>query len=325
MTYDNTPWAVGGGAVHSPEVARLLAYVATGGAEGIVGPTDLKVMPTAVPSARIRSLPGAAAIQQRSTSNKLEMYTALNRTEDVVDIAPTTSAGGRTDLIVAQVEDPFLAGASWQKPADPTIAQYVFTRVIPNVPAGTTRLQDVAGYEGRTAITLARVTIPASTGTITAGMITDLRKMSQPRTSRYYNVAVGTGGTLSTQAQAQWPTNVLQIDIPEWATHFVGKVGLNQLEQTGGNVYVKVAVALGPDGDAITSADTYIDNDLPSGTGRIGATVLIGDAIPVRFRGTRQRLQIISTRQNVGTDPGVVTAKAGTQIEWDLQFSERPS
>jgi len=323
---DPVPWFVGGGAVHSPEVARLLAYAATAGAEGIIEPTDLKVAPLAVPGQSIRVLPGAGVIKSRAASNARQSYIASNPTETAVGVTATGSGAGRSDLVVLQIEDPNVSGSGWPVPADRAAGPYVFARIIPNVPAGTTRLQDVSGYAGRSAITLARIDLPASTATVTAGMIVDLRKMCQARTARFYDVDSGSGGRLTTNAQAQWPTNVRQVEIPEWATHFIGKVGLNQLQQTGGNVYVKVAVALGPDGSAVNSSDTYIDNDLPSGaTGRVSATVLIGAAVPTAFRGTRQRLQIISTRQNVSSDPGFVDAAAGSQIEWDIQFSERPS
>lgn len=95
----------------------------------------------------------------------------------MVAIAATGSAGGRSDLIVAQVEDPNMAGEPWQTPTNPAVGPYIFTRVIPNVPAGTTSLRPL-GYSGRSAIVLARVDLPASTGTVTASMITDLRELA---------------------------------------------------------------------------------------------------------------------------------------------------
>lgn len=327
MTWDPTPWFVGGGATHSPEVARMLAYAATGGAEGIAEPADLKVLALAVPGGKVRALPGASLIRNRAAGFAQQSYAGRNPTEDVVDISPTTSAGGRSDLIVARVEDSSIGGQGWQPPADPTKGPYVFTRVVPNVPAGTTRLQDINAYSGHSAITLARVDIPASTATITQGMIVDLRKIARPRSQRFYDVDGATGGILTNTQQVRWPNNTRDIDIPEWATHYVGKVGVHQLQQTGGNAYASLLAALGPDGSLQASSTTYLDSDQPSGSfQRVGVEVLIGNAIPVAWRGTRQRLQTIAQRLDVPNNPGTFNTQLGsTQIEWDIQFVERIS
>jgi hypothetical protein len=220
MAWDPTPWMIGGGAEHSPEVGRLVSYVATSGAEGIINADDLKVAELTVPSTSVRIAPGAALIRNRSTGAASETYAARLPAEDTVEIAATGTGAGRSDLIVARIEDPFLAGAPWQEPADPTTGQYVYTRVISNVPAGTTRLQQVAGYENHSALTLARIDIPASTGTIIDDYIIDLRKIAVPRTEPGSELLFPAGDrNMSKSGYTSWPiATSINVEVPEWAT-----------------------------------------------------------------------------------------------------------
>lgn len=236
MSWDSVPWFIGGGAQHSPEIARLLAYAATSAAEGVVEPGDLKVSALSVPGASVNIAPGAALIRSRATGGAQQTYVARNPIQDSVSIA-ATSGSKRSDLIVAQIEDPFMAGEPWQDPADPTVGPYVFTRVIPNVPAGTKSLQGISAYSGRSAIVLARVDVPASTAAITSAMITDLRSVAQPKNRQEAWVAVGPAGYGNTFATADgvWKTLATvttSAQIPEWATR-----GLVRLSVSGLGVY----------------------------------------------------------------------------------------
>ncbi|SFN66030.1 hypothetical protein [Mycetocola miduiensis] len=230
--FDPVPWFVGGGAQHSPEVARLLAYAATGGVEGVITPTDLKVLPLAVPGGAVRALPGAALILNRAVGGAQQTYVSRMPTETQVGIAATGSGAGRSDLIVARVEDPFMAGEPWQDPSDPKVGPYVFLRVIPNVPADTTRLQSVNGYEGSSAITLARIDIPASTGTITAAMIKDVRGIAQPKSAMEAWSVVGPGANTDLPTSAAWTTLASLTAsgrIPEWATRAYANISVSGL------------------------------------------------------------------------------------------------
>lgn len=303
MAWDATPWFVGGGAQHSPEVARLLAYAATSGAEGIVSPKDLKVGPLAVPGGSVTVAPGAALVRNRATGGDSQTYVARMATQDTVAIAPTGSGAGRSDLIVAQIEDPFLAGEPWQDPADPTVGPYIFTRVIPNVPAGTTRLQDVPGYSGRSAVTLARVDLPASTGTVTAAMITDLRKVALPRERtevRAMNVATDKKYTITATSAypaggQTWPAEAedvgIDIDIPEWASVVKIIATWGGVALPGGNgtgaFWVQVAPTVNPN-NFKTQASGFNGlnvNDFSRETWMVSDT----KTIPTALRGTRQK------------------------------------
>jgi hypothetical protein len=321
MAWDSVPWFIGGGAQHSPEVARLLAYAATSGAEGIVNVGDLKVAPLDVPGGSVRVLPGAALIRNRATGGDSQTYVSRLPVEESVAVAPTGSGAGRTDLVVAQIEDPFMAGEPWQDPADPTVGPYIFTRIISNVPAGTTRLQDVPGYGGRSAVTLARLDIPASTGTITAAMITDLRKVANPRTLRQMvTVYPSTALNMPTSAYASWPITSAQrpsLQVPEWATrldvvaHYSGvKFAMSGTADT----VAGIRTGLGADAadNGIIIADT---------TGRGHYTLVGSHAITPEQRGTSQLLNLQAVRS---AGAGVWTADYQTSIVIDWQFTEEP-
>ena len=135
MTWDSTPWAIGGGAHNSVEVARLATFAATGGSEGIVTPDSLKVDATAVVSAAVQVGKGSCLILNRSLLGEEQTYAARKTAVDTIAVPGTGGSGARSDLIIARVEDPQYA--PWQAPPDPVSAQYIFTRRIAGVPAGT--------------------------------------------------------------------------------------------------------------------------------------------------------------------------------------------
>lgn len=219
MTWDNAAWMVKG-ARHSAEIGRLLAYVASSGAEGIIEPSDLRVVPYATPGAGFRVLTGACIIRNRYSGGGQQSYAARNPTEDVVDRAGfgTGSGSGRSDLVVVRIEDPQYPGTA--APPDPLIAQYPFTRVIQGVPSGTTTAKELnLGYP---AIALARIDYPANTSTITSAMIKDLRKVAVPRRDRQQEVTFPvTLQNIPTSSYARWPLDegaTLLLSVPEWAT-----------------------------------------------------------------------------------------------------------
>lgn len=216
MTWDKTPWFIGNGAEHSPEVARLVLFASTGGAEGIADSGDLKVLAQGSPGGSVRVMPGAALLVNRSAGGAQQSYGGRNPTEDVVAVAATGTGGGRSDLVIARVEDPQYS--PWQAPGDPTSAQYIFTRVIQNVPAGTTDARALnLGYP---AIALARIDIPAGTGAISQAMIKDVRKLARPRNSRHTLIQTPTAAKAFTTALVDHLT-FGSVDIPTWATHMI--------------------------------------------------------------------------------------------------------
>lgn len=323
MSWDPVPWFVGGGAQHSPEVARLLAHAATSGAEGIVGVKDLRVRPLSVPGTSVRVSPGAALIRDRTSGNPQQTYVSRLPSQDTVEIAPTGSGGGRTDLVVARVEDPYTPGAPWQDPEDPAVGPYMFTRVITNVPAGTTSVADLdLGYS---AIPLARINIPKSTGTITSNMITDLREVAIPRRERVLladQVYAETTDRLGATVDEAWPDPTVMewyVDIPEWATEVSIVMtwgGIESVNNFNGWVWARLI-----DGaDQIETAKTRI-NTL-AGTSR--DTIVVADTIrvPSALRG-RRHVRFVG-RGNKTDGTGTLTIDGGSMITADIEFTERP-
>lgn len=312
MALDSVPWFVGGGAQHSPEVARLLAYAATGGATGIVTPGDLKVRSLATPGTSVRVAPGAAIVPNRGSGGAEQSYIARNATETTAAIAATGSSGGRSDLVVLRVEDPYMAGEPWQNPSNPAVGPYVFIRVIPNVGAGTTRMP--AGQSG---IPLARIDIPANTGTITDTMIVDLRTLAQPRQSRHLLFA-GLGGNVTsttTGSYSRWPNYAPQIRVPDWATHAEMIVNVNGALQYATQARVD-GVLRGHIGSIIPGA-VILDYDAPNDGVRHTISCAVGANV-VALRGTLITLEL---QANMGR--GSLTADGGTQCAFDISFSEQ--
>ncbi|MBC7630326.1 hypothetical protein [Aeromicrobium sp.] len=314
--WDSVPWFVGGGAQHTPEVARLLAFTALGGAEGIINATDLKVYARPTPGSTVRVMPGGCSILSRASGGAQQAYTARNPSEDIVSIAATTSGASRTDLIVARVEDPFMAGEPWAAPATPTTGPYIFTRVISNVPAGTTSVAELnLGY---TAIPLARINIPASTATITDSMITDLRTVARPRTSRTHSRqdCAPAPNDLSSYSFVVFPITPAQyIAVPSWATAAVIRVDVTGLFTANTAVGGVIRANFG----SVATAETYFNEQVPDGSRKsyvASSTV----PIPPNMRGNVNGINV-QAKLIDGTGP--MRADIGTQILYDVEFLEK--
>lgn len=219
--FRGVPWFVGGGAEHSPEVARNMLAIASQRTQGITGTSDLKVTQGDVPGQFVQVGIGSALIRQGQTPVSQQTYSAYAPTVSRVDIVPTGSSSGRSDLVIVRVEDSSASGSPWQAPADIVNGPYVKPIVIQGVAPGTTTLAQ-ANRGGDTAIVLARIDIPASTGTITNGMIVDLRRMAAPRQETQTNILIAPldPTTLTSATFTNWisqynPGNI----VPEWATH----------------------------------------------------------------------------------------------------------
>lgn len=261
MALDGVPWAIGGDAEHGPSVARQLAYLATNGNEGIVGPNDLKVTALSVPGAGVQVAAGGASVLNRVSSQ--EAYTVRNPNADTtsVKIAATGSSGGRSYLVILRVDNPYIDGSA-QAPADAVNGPYDRFDVIAGVPAGTTRLQDIAQYAGVSAITLARIDLPASTGTVTSGMITDLRVLANPHETTIVSANLGTvTGTMNTTNDLAFPPYQPTVAVPLWATHVRIDVTISQLQAAGNsNGFVTLSARDTTGATVIGSADTMAYN-----------------------------------------------------------------
>lgn len=314
MAFDPVPWFVGGGALHSPEVARNFAWQATSGAEGVGSPLGLRVASLATPGTSVRILPGSCLVLNRSVGGAEQTYAARAGTETVLPVAAQGASGTRYDLVVARVEDPFMAGTPWADPTDATVGPYVFPRVISNVPAGTTRLQDVAGYSGDSAITLARIAIPANTATITQAMITDLRTVARPKRQRdLYNTQPTTTTSVTSTSYVNFANASNRVvRIPSWASqvkiigHIAGAVARNAALIGG------VRILFGSNGLAETAVDMDVNTR---------QTLLTSDtfAIPANYRGTDITIALQAKRSS-GT--GTLQTDQYSTVVLDVEFLE---
>ncbi|MFY7066004.1 hypothetical protein ACOQFV_09095 [Nocardiopsis changdeensis] len=209
-------WAVAG-AQSSARIARLQLQSGTRSGNGIVESGDLLVRELAVPGTSVRVSSGAAVILGKEAAFQGSYY-AHNIGDATVPISATGSGGGRTDMVVLQVEDPGIDGTPWTH--DPAVDPVYYFRVIEGVSSTATEPPS-----GLTAIPLARITIPASTSTITNSMITDLRQMLNPRIHTEVRVQKGQGladGRFDeadfTSDYERWPQHDWTVTIPSWAT-----------------------------------------------------------------------------------------------------------
>jgi hypothetical protein len=328
MALDGVPWFIGGDAEHGPDVARMLAYLATGGKQGVVSPADLKVLPLDVPGPGVKVLGGGASILNRAASQ--QAYTVRNPTTDVdsVKIAATGSGSGRSDLIVCRVDNPNVDGNA-PAPANLAKGPYVKFDVIAGVPAGTRQLADLPQYAGLSAIELARVDLPASTGTVTSSMVTDLRALATPRSERVIVKGALTDAsvTLSTGAWRVFPQNPIGgIPIPSWATHAVIRAATT-IRFVSGDAYANVQAFIGPAGqqDSVTLFTDFIIDSTAGGGSYRQPVEMPSDglwAVPAALRGTTAQ---ISSRARGKSNGGVIAAPASDYYYADITFMERIS
>lgn len=327
--WEKAPFMIGGGVNHSVESARLLAYVAGGGKEGIVKPGHLLVKALATPGTSVTVEPGACVAINRSTGVLAESYIGRLPTQDTVTIA-ATGATARTDMIIARVEDPFQPGNPWPVPSDANknITQYIRTVVIPNV-TGQPRTLAEAGLN-YTGIPLALVVQPANNPAVQTGQIIDLRKMYlasvEPGVDEL--IVPGAANVLTSAAVIDWPTAMSKsVFVPSWATHVNVRAMLGQAYwgATGtnggagwaaaGTIQVRLGATLDSPAVAFSvDSDTGVDR----GTILAGASRL---AIPTSLRGTTQTIKLRAARTTGNTGLGV---DAKSILSFEATFIEAP-
>lgn len=331
-------WFFGGGAEHTPESARRLLYTSTGGAEGIGGVNDLKILPLAIPGQGVRVAVGAALIRSQYVGGATQTYQGCVFRQQSLEIAPNQTNSARADLVILRVEDPFAAGSTFPVPSEAAAVdeQYIYARVVSGVPKGATRIQNVPGYENSTAVTLARIELPAYTGTVTTANIIDLREVAQPRALtevRAYNlIGEGTPNKITAQIPNMntWPSQaetagVLDVDIPAWAT--VMKIVMTVsgfVAPSKGNSWGRFQVQVGPTANAnhVKSQETRWSVEDSSWGYRGNVRVADTLRIPTALRGTRQRFYPRANRES-GTVDQAIYADWATCIDFSVTFQEQ--
>ncbi|WP_030777675.1 hypothetical protein [Streptomyces sp. NRRL S-920] len=316
--WDGIPWFVEGTAT-SEETLRLVVAAAAGGGEGIVAPPDLVVTALEVPGSAVQVSTGAMIAARPRSGAGGEAYAARLPIADLADIEPTSADGPRSDLVIARIEDPY-GGETWPLPEDPAVGPYVHTRVISDVPPGTTSLQDVDAAS--TAVTLARIDVPASTSVITQGMITDLRHLARPRshTVRRYLHSVWPNPDdvgLLTDTWEDFPLGARwQEPAPPWATHVTVHAhltGVLHADATEASVRLRVIV-----GEQVGGSFPLVSQH----AGRHAAVCGHTFALPPADRGAVLPIAV----QGIGTEgmSGVLRADNGTVLATEITYSQAP-
>lgn len=299
------------GATHSAQQFRMLVRDLARNAEGITQGDDLKVTQRSTPGAGVSVGDGSGVIKGRVNTFQGH-YAACNiGTADV----PISATGGsaRSDMVILRIEDPEYEGA-----LNPVTDQIAYFQVISGVSSSATAIPD-----GRTGIPLARIDIPSSTSTITNAMITDLRKVANPRRERTLKTQSptglsadisGTSGTFSVFSTASgW-----FIPVPDWATTAVLSLAAGQIRYNTAAYFGGLRATFG---SSLTVQPVNLD-DNASGVRR--GTVVLGDTltIPSDYRGTTQLLRFQACGYTGNT--GKVGVDGSTTLIADIEFLEAP-
>ncbi|MCF1598301.1 hypothetical protein [Streptomyces muensis] len=296
------------GAKHSAQTFRMMIRDLSRGAEGVTEGNDLKVTPLTVPAGGVLVGEGSGIVRGRAVPWQGH-YTAYNIGTEQVPIAPT-GASPRTDMVVLRVLDPEYEGNR-----NPATDDTVFFDVISGVSSTATAVP--AGYS---AIPLARVSLPANTGTVTAAMITDLRRIANPRRERSLYPSFPTALSTLAYSDAKWhvwpAAATWNVAVPSWATTAKIMLTVAGLRYTKADVFAQMRQYLGTD----VGQATVIDDDQANNTRR--NTIVLGDTITLSAaaRGTTQRLYVETYMYKSPT--GDLSVDAGTSIFADVEFSE---
>lgn len=300
------------GATHPAEQFRMLVRDLAAGSEGITEGDDLKVTQRSTPGGGVTVADGSGVVKGRVNAFQGH-YAICNQGSENVDIAAT---GGtpRSDMLIVRVEDPQYEGI-----LNPETQNINYFQIIPNVSSSATAIPD-----GRTGIPLARIDIPASTSTITDAMITDLRKVANPRKSRFMDTQSPSGmssGIGASTAPAYFSTAAgLSIPVPDWATKAIVKIDVSPIRYDLGNFWGYLSATFG---GSLVVESTTLDDNQGTGVRRIPAIIADTLTIPSAYRGTSQLLRVRAAAADTG-QAARIYVDSGTTIVYDVQFEEAP-
>lgn len=305
MALDTVPWFIGGGAEHSPAVARMLAYSATNGATGVNAVGDLKVTALPTPGASVRIAPGGACMENRYPGGGQQSYVVRNASATDVAVSATGSSGGATRYLILRIDDPEFGGAV---PANVKTGPYVRAVLV-------TSITNLA-YPF---VPLAKITQPANTATITQAMITDLREVANPRSyRRLFLSPVTAAKDLSASTMTAWPGPTASVDIPSWATYanILGQV--IGASQSTGPVYGESALRFNGVQGPASPYDINTGSSVMDGA-RAHPLVMKWEGNVSAVAGTTKVLDIFARK---GGGAGTLRADTNTQVMLDVEFTE---
>jgi hypothetical protein len=311
MALITTPFAVTGGA-HTAQQMRLMIQDLAQGNQGITQGGYLKPSALSTPGAGVQIGAGSAVINGVYAAGQ-GAYNVYNVGTDSVSIA-ATGGTGRSDMLVARVQDPNYEGNKTPDTA-------AFFDVISNVSSSATTVPN-----GYSAIPLARIDIPSSTATITNAMIKDLRKVANPRKERslypYYaqDPLVQISGTSETWQT--FPNLTMQnIPIPTWAANAKVVFTVCGIRLVDGNAWGNFRFMLGT-----YEAAQWVGIDDNQGTAARRNTVQMVETIDLTttsgaaMRGTTQAFK--SRMRTRSSNAAKIGVDATTTFNIDIEFTE---
>lgn len=299
------------GATHPAEQFRMMVRDLARGAEGITQGDDLKVTQRATPGGGVLVADGSAVVRGRSNAFQGH-YAASNQGSADVAIAPSTSSA-RSDMVILRIQDPQYEGS-----LNPQVDQIAFFQVISNVSASATAIPD-----GRTGIPLARIDLPSSTSTVTNAMITDLRKVANPRRDRRLytqsptadSALIGASTTYSYFSTASgW-----NIAVPDWATTVRIRVDVCPIRYSVANYLGYLQATFGA---SLTVQPTALDDNQGTVVRKIPAICADTLTVPAAYRGTTQLLR--AQANGSSGNAGRINIATSTTVIADVEFEEAP-
>lgn len=347
-----TPWVIEQAYVNAKQ-ARLMAFLATRGQQGVLASADLRVTQLGTPAGSVQVLPGAFAILNTAVGGSYETYAEGFATAETLPVS-ATGASSRTDLVIARVENPYAVGTgSWAFPADQLNGPYRYLRVIEGVTPAN--IPDVKTWNATwSAIPLARITRPANTGIVQDAHITDLRSLidlsgqritiinNPPPTPTDPNpdpvpnptptvppvghdvwtgvLHLSTASTLSATQTSwiNWPAAAsFDVPVPLWATTCDILGSFNP--QYDDDVWGEVRLTFG--GNAANSV--VFDENPQTGWQRVNIPVVGSYDIP-----SSQRGQIVKVKMQAhmlsSTNPGTLKTRSGVYLGIQINFKKLP-
>ncbi|MDK8345424.1 hypothetical protein QP868_02295 [Brevibacterium sp. UMB1308A] len=240
MALVGVPWAIGGGADNPVEGARMSTFGATGGARGVLGATDMRVTALPVPGTAVRVHMGGGVTPNDylpAPAYGSQSYVVREESSTDVPVPATGSAGGATRYLIVRITDPQYGGQAPSNVEDGPYNDYALVSKLTGL-----------GYPF---IPLAKITQPASTGTITNSMITDIREVANPRVEDHViarpvvqqaiqdwshvlrQKRKGTGVLRGEQFPDRVHGGGFKIKAPEWATRMIIECYLTGVRYSG--------------------------------------------------------------------------------------------
>lgn len=346
MALTSAPWALDGARTPA-SIARLAARAAVK-QSGIINPGDMKVLQLSTPGDGVRISSGGAVLENRYEMDVNQAYVVEATSEEILgsdDNFTGILGQGSTQshLICVTVGDPqySTSGHPWftetmkndlaASPEDALDFQYVRPWVIKNVPAGTVRVEDLTSPPTYPTYALARIDVPNGSGSITSGMIVDLRKVVNPRSETVqFNVATAAGDSLSVATAftyETWPdASSTNVYIPPWATKVYTTAFIQSFVQgTDTDVDAPMRVALRKtDGTFVAAAQQSVYYST-AGFDQYGNDKAINMAgaisIPAAQRGTTCKFSTEATVANTSMNAKLATTTR-TTVGVTLRFVE---